>query len=37
MKLVQIIYQFNDVMHMKFGQAGFGNAWVIALELIENH
>ena len=26
----------NDVMHIKFGQAGLGSSWVIALELFYN-
>ena len=30
------MYHNKDVMQVKFGQAGHGSAWVIALELIEN-
>ena len=28
------MYHYNDVMHVKFGQAGLGSSCVIALELI---
>ena len=31
------MYHHNNMMHIKFGQAGFSSALVIALELIENH
>ena len=34
MKLILNIYNYNDVMHIKFGQAGLGSSWVIAFELI---
>ena len=34
MKLTLKMYKYNDVMHIKFGQAGLGSSWVIALELI---
>ena len=37
MKFILNMYHCNDVMYMKFGQAGFGSARVTALELIENH
>ena len=35
MKLILNIYHYNDVMHVKFGQAGLGIAWVIAPDFIE--
>ena len=34
MKIILNIYHDNAVIHVKFGQAGFDSAWVIALELI---
>ena len=35
MKFVLNMYHNNNVMHVKFDQAGFGNALAIAPELIK--
>ena len=36
MKLKINIYYYKTLMYVKFGQAGIGSSWVIALELIKN-
>ena len=36
MKLKTNIYHYKTPMYIKFGQAGNGSSWVIALELIKN-
>ena len=33
-KLKTDIYHYKTLMYAKFGQAGFGSSWAIALELI---
>ena len=34
MKVLLNIYHYNNVMHIKFGRAGFGSLQAIAPELI---